>query len=337
MSNQKFKNKKKSRKTKTTQVWKQMSQIKKPLLNQVKFFCFFRILIFIFLIKYFDFLIWFNLRNNLSFDNSVRGKFYYLFGKRALIKKLKNETSIDWAKLLLLLHLLFLLKIIAQLLLDRFSFKEIGQLHLAKKPDCFSNEKSKVVAYERAIIGPKAILDFSHQLFIISISLLSVIIDIMLSVFSIYFSIKTRRYLPKNICSIVFYFIFINLVWIIKFHLLFLLTQKEKAKQKNNIKRYEIKNHNFQLWFFSLSLNKLPYLVISGTILFFLSFYYNFWLVEDEKINWDVYFIAFNLKNLLFKINELVNLLTDILILKVYFKKHELSRFSSGRTPALLS
>ncbi|MEG7979235.1 MAG: hypothetical protein NY202_05070 [Mollicutes bacterium UO1] len=47
-----------------------------------------------FLASYLSFLISFNLRINLSFNNNIRGKFHYLLGEYPIIQKIKGNGAV---------------------------------------------------------------------------------------------------------------------------------------------------------------------------------------------------------------------------------------------------
>lgn len=217
-------------------------KISKSLLKKFKYSFLFLFLL-AFLISYLPFLIRFNLRTNL-YKWGYRGKFYYLFGKFSVTKQIVNgQIHVDWAKLLLILFLLYFpLKIILHLVFNYFRkyYQRKCQVYLTKELLNFAAKNRDLIAQkssEKVYILNQTVPEFSRQLFTFPLKLFETLVDLGLEVFSLIFLIKSS-YLSELI-PFTITFLLTNLTWLALFYYFTKKWRKLNKQKKRNYQEQE--------------------------------------------------------------------------------------------------
>lgn len=319
---------------------------------------FFILFFFSFLTIFFSFLIRFNLRNNLTFNRNIRGKFDYLFGEFSVIKEVtkKGQIYVDWTKLTLILFLLYFpLKIIVRLASDYFQeiYERKLTVYLTKKMLSFAYKNKEWIVKkrnEKIYVITNVVPNFSWRFFDIPVRLFNIFTDISFDVFWFYFLVDSRQL--SKILPFVFVFIIANLVWFVSYKLFTNKPRQAKEQKKIDYRQTEKgqikvflenlnisdnkpqsleKTHNmldsnskkmFSLHFTSLVLS-LPDLIIPGLAVFFLYVFYNFYLGGQGGLAWSDYFIAFNIQSLFLAVRRMFNLLPTISSLRKNYQQIE--------------
>lgn len=317
---------------------------------------FFYFFVLVFLTNYLTFLILFNLRQNFSYQQGKRGYFYFLFGKYSVIQEVQGDKIyINWNKLLLILLLLYFpLKIIIQSISDYL--QDICQ----RKATVFLTKKLLNFAYKHKDLTTKnqeekiyvinhVVPVLSRQFFAVPIRIFDIFIDLSFDLFWFYFLLKNSELF--HLTPFLFFFVFINLFWLILFRI---FTSKSAQLQKkkevdyqemeeNQIKIFfknlnddresvnlkkihksleENSQHFSSLHFVSLFLNS-SYLIIPGLHLLFLFFYYKFFLGGQGGLEWDLYFVALNVRGIFFLVRRTFKLLPTISSLLKNYRRVE--------------
>jgi hypothetical protein len=322
------------------------------------------LLFLILLANYLSFLIRFNLRVNLS--GGSKGSFYYLFSRCFWLDRSNNDWQLE---LLLILFFCYFLRIIIRLFLNYY--KDINQrlitVYLIKKLIFWADQNRKIIVETEnfnevpkkkkifslvSIIGDR-IPEFSQQFINVLTGLISLNIDIILEIYSLYFLIKTRN-LSDSI-PLIFFFVFFNLICFLIFHFFLYPLVKASQRQRRNCYQEEkkqikhfienlvanpslpIKKEIFNLLdnnssssvlsFFILVVSHWPNLLISGINIPFLLFYYT----KKGVFNWNIYLISLNSQSILEKIWRLKALIFNFLSQHNFYHNYSLIREFFGK------
>ena len=308
----------------------------------------------VFLTNYLTFLVSFNLRQNLSFDEKKRGWFYYLFGKYSVFQK--NQSSkiyVDWNKLLLILFLLYFpLKIIIQSILNYWQefCQRKATVFLKKKLLNFASEHKGLIVKnqeEKIYIINQVVPDFSRQFYAVPIEIFDIFVGFFFNLFWLYFLIKSNSLFDSTL--FIFVFMFISLLWLILFKV---FTKKSEQFQKKKEVDYQ-KIEGSRIEFFLRNLNDgnklvylkevdsfldknsqkfsslrfvllfldLPHLIISGLNLLFLFLYYKLYLDGQGGLGWNLYFVALAVQNIFLLVRRAFKLLPNISSLLKKYKR----------------
>lgn len=299
-----------------------------------------------FLNSYFSFLIRFNLKNNLSFNNT-RGKFYYLFGEYSVSQGMRDNGTVyvNWGKLLSILFLLYFpIKIIIQFAINYFQkyYTRKAQVYLAKKLLSFSSKNKDLIvknSSEKVYVLNEVVPRFSQQFFAVPLSLFGIITGICLEIFSLHFLIQTRNL--NDLIPLIISFVLVNLLWFVLFNYFSKKLQIKNDQRKINYQQnekiqirnfleslnstdsktrdlaslYRLLDNNSQKMFllnFADFLFSLSDLIIPGFSILFLFLYYQIYLGGESGLGWNEYFIANNLQSIFLKLKKGFNLLPII-------------------------
>ncbi|MCE8162739.1 MAG: hypothetical protein I3273_01795 [Candidatus Moeniiplasma glomeromycotorum] len=310
-------------------------KIWKLLLKKFKF-SFFILFLLTFLISYLSFLIRFNLRTNLYYWE-YRGKFYYLLGKFSVTEQVANgKIYVDWPKLLLILLLLYFpLKITVRFARNYFQkyYQRKVKVYLTKKLLEFAAKNKDLITQktsEKVYVLNQIVPEFSWQFFAIPLKLFDVSVDLGLEIFSLFWLIRTGNL--TEMVPLIGAFLLVNLIWLILFYFFTQKTRKLNERKRWNYQEEEkiqiktfcenlnspgnpvslkkIHNSltkNTQKTSASLilsELTKLPDLIIPGMAILFLFLYYHIWLGGTGGLDWNAYFIVYNLQRILAEVKK---------------------------------
>lgn len=307
-----------------------------------------------FLVSCIAFLIRFNLINNLSQNRGGRGYFFYFLGKHQVHEG--DESYVNWSKLLLILFLLYFpLKIVIHLILNYWkkNYQQEAEIFLTKKLLIYADKNKHLVtekATEKTHIINEIVPKFAYQFIDIPVEKFGIFADLLFVTFNLYYLINS--YELMNLVPLLIIFVLINLIWFSMFSYFFTQKKEDNIIKKNNYQNWEksqirtwlenliFENDNSQdvkklskeldgnyqkiakIDLFS-TLYQLQSLIISGTTILFLFFYYNVYCEGEGGLKWSIYFIANDLQRVIQKIEKSFNLASDISFLKQNYRKIE--------------
>jgi predicted PurR-regulated permease PerM len=155
-----------------------------------------------------------------------------------------------------------------------------------------------------------------------------------------------------NLTPLLIVFFFINLVWFSLFSYFFTQKKEDNIVKKNSYQNWE--KSQIRIWLENLiledvnledtkklsnlldnnyqkitkinlfsALYQLKSLILSGTAILFLFFYYNFYCEGKGGLEWSIYFIANNLQQVIQKAEKSFNLASSIFSLKRNYQEIE--------------
>jgi len=280
---------------------------------------FFGFLLLTTLSSYLSFLIRLNLRANLL--SQTTGQFYWILGQFSLT----NQLS-----LLITLSFCFFIRLTIQLALNwgKKYYERLIYIYLIKEA-FFWKEKNN-----NSITLTEWATNFSQQILYFLINFVTLIIDFLLEIYSLYFLITSRN-LTSSV-GLIKWFTLANITWLLIYHLFLIpLIEKNREKKRNHWREEEIQINLFwenkssnistkkiEKWltlldtnssklfsdFFFVTLAHLPNLIISGTHLLFLFSWYG---SRSKVLDWNAYLIALNCQSIIWKINQTWSLTTS--------------------------
>jgi hypothetical protein len=305
-----------------------------------------------FLVSCVAFLIRFNLLKNLSQNRGGRGYFFYFLGKYQV--HTGDGNYVNWSKLLLISFLLYFpLKIVVHLILNYWkkNYQKEAEIFLTKKLLIYAEKNKHSVTEkiaEKVHIINEIVPKFACQFIDVPVEIFGVLADLFFIIFNLYYLINSYELI--NLVPLLIIFVLINLAWLSLFSYFFTQKKEDNIIKKNNYQNWE--KFQIRIWLENLmfendnsqdaknlsnsldnnyqkiteinllsTLFQLPNLIISGTMIFFLFFYYNFYCGGEGGLDWSIYFIANDLQRVIQKIEKSFNLASDISSLNKNYQK----------------